>query len=90
MPTLDVPTALDRMLDPVCELLTPEVATRLAALRASPAAQSRLDELAAGHREGGLSPDDQAEYAALVQAGNLIAVLQGKARAVLAGGLTGG
>lgn len=85
MPTHDLPTALDQLLDPVLGALTPEVAARLIALRASPTAQARLDELAVGRHEGTLSADDEAEYGPLVQAGNLIAVLQAKARVALAG-----
>jgi hypothetical protein len=37
---------LDQVIDPVGECFTPEVAKRIAALRATPAVQSRLDELA--------------------------------------------
>ena len=49
------PSLLDELLAPVCEAFSPEVAARLVALRASSALQTRLDELADGHREGRLS-----------------------------------
>lgn len=74
---------LDRLLDPVRDCLTAEVAARIAGLRADEAAQARLDELADRNREGTITPDDRAEYESLVSAGNLIAVLQAKARATL-------
>jgi hypothetical protein len=78
--------ALDRLLDPVRECLTPEVAARIAALRADPATQVKLDDLADRHHAGTLTADELAEYEAIVRAGSLIAVLQAKARAVLAVG----
>ena len=75
----------DRLLDPVRDCLTPEVAARIAALRADAAAQARLDDLADRNRDGTIGPDELAEYDALVRAAGLIAVLQAKARTVLAG-----
>lgn len=78
------PSLLDELLAPVCEAFSPEVAARLVALRASPSLQARLDELAHGHREGRLSPDDESEHAALVQAVAVVAVLQARARNILA------
>jgi len=76
---------LDRMLDPVRDVLTPEVAEALVNLRADATTQAQLDDFADRHAEGRLTPDEQAEYEALVAAGNLIAVLQAKARSVLRG-----
>ena len=78
--------ALDRLLDPVRDCLTRDVALRIAALRADSATQAKLDDLAERNAEGTLTPDDRAEYVSLVRAGNLISVLQAKARAALAGG----
>lgn len=74
---------LDRFLNPVRDILTPEVASGIAALRADPATQARIEDYALRHREGQLSPDELAEYEALVGGANLIAVLQAKARSVL-------
>lgn len=78
--------ALDRLLDPVRDCLTPDVAARLAALRADAATQAKIDDFASRNQAGTLTPDERAEYDALVRAGNFIAVLQAKARTVLAGG----
>jgi hypothetical protein len=78
-------TALDRLLDPVRDCLTPEVARRIAGLRADADTQARLDRFAEKNAEGTITPAERAEYEALVAAANLIAVLQAKARAVAAG-----
>ncbi|MBI4517956.1 MAG: hypothetical protein HY699_19300 [Deltaproteobacteria bacterium] len=48
----DVP---DRVLDPFTGCLTPEVARRIADLRADPEMQARVDELASKANEGRLS-----------------------------------
>jgi hypothetical protein len=71
---------LDQMLDPVGDCLTPDVAARIAALRASPRTQRRLDELAEKNAEGKLKAGEEAEYEAYVEALDVIAILQAKAR----------
>jgi len=82
----EIPTqVLNELLEPLSNCLTPEVARRVVALRASAAAQRRVDELAAKCNDGELSADERAEYEAYVMAGNLIAVIQAKARRLLAG-----
>jgi hypothetical protein len=73
--------ALERMLEPVGQALSPDVAKRILALRADAATQARLDELAALNASGTITVEDRDEYEALVGAGDLIAVLQAKARA---------
>ena len=73
---------LDQFLNPVRDILTPEVAKAIADLRADPATQERIEDLAGRHHEGQLTADDLAEYEALVNGANLIAVLQAKARSV--------
>lgn len=74
---------LDEMLDPVGQCLTPAVAARIAALRADPETQERLDELADKNSEGTLTPRENAEYEAYVEALDVIAILQAKARKAL-------
>lgn len=76
---------LDQFLDPIRDILTPEVAQAIADLRASPATQDRIEDLANRHHEGKLGPEELAEYEALVGGANLVAVLQAKARSVLKG-----
>src|SRR5262245_41998036 len=75
---------LDKILDPVGRCLTPEVARALVDLRADPVAQARVEELADKNTEGQLSAKERSEYEAYVWAGNFIAVLQAKSRAILA------
>jgi hypothetical protein len=74
---------LDRFLDPVRGVLTPEIARAIADLRVDAATQKLIEELADRHHEGQLSPDELAEYEALVNGANVMAVLQAKARSVL-------
>ena len=75
---------LDRILDPLGRALSPQVAKEIVALRADPIAQERMDQLAESCNQGMLTPDEDAEYRALVAASSVIAILQSKARAILA------
>lgn len=74
---------LDRMLEPVARCFSPVVAKRIAELRAEPAVQARIDELAAKCNEGALTQAEQREYEAYVEAIDLIGLLQAKARSIL-------
>jgi hypothetical protein len=71
---------LDVLLDSVVECFTPEVARRLTNLQVKPALQARLAELAEKANEGLLTNKERDEYAAYVEAGDLIGILQAKAR----------
>ncbi|MEO7300175.1 MAG: hypothetical protein ABI042_16545 [Verrucomicrobiota bacterium] len=73
-------SVLDRLLDPISRCFTPESARSLVALRADAVAQQRVEELAEKCNHGNLSPDEQREYETYVHVGNLIAILQAKAR----------
>jgi hypothetical protein len=75
---------LDELLDPIGACLTPEVADRLTKLRAAASVQERMDELARKSAEGKLSKSEAEEYEAFVSAGTFIAILQSKARKLLA------
>lgn len=79
-----VTPVFDRILDPVSRCLTPEVARRLVKLRADPDVQARIDELADKCNEGELTTAERAEYDAYVSAIDFIAILQAKARELLA------
>jgi hypothetical protein len=74
---------LGDVLERVGKCLTPAVASRIAALRADPRLQQRLDELAEKNAKGKLTAQDEAEYEAYVEALDVIAVLQAKARQAL-------
>jgi hypothetical protein len=73
---------LARILDPIIECLSPEVAGRVAQLEADPSLQARIDELAEKCNDGQLTVDEEAEYDAYVRAMDVLAVLQAKARFV--------
>ena len=75
---------LDELFEPVSRCLTPDVARRIAALRASPLVQETLDELAEKSTEGTLTEDERDKYETYVRAINFIGVLQAKARTVIA------
>ena len=75
---------LDELFDPVSRCLTPDVARRIAGLRASPHVQETLDELAEKSTEGTLTDAERADYETYVRAINFIGLLQAKARAVIA------
>ena len=75
---------LDRVFEPVSQCLTPEVARRIAALRASADVQRAIDDLADESTEGTLSAEERTEYEAWVRAINVLGVLQAKARKVAA------
>ena len=80
---METGTYLDRMLEPVSDCLTPEVARRLAQMRADPELQARIDDLADRCTEGTLTAEEKLEYETYVRAGNLIGILQAKARKLL-------
>lgn len=83
MKILEAP-ALDRILDPISRLLTPDVARRLADLRVDAQTQARIDRLARRSNNGTLTDAERAEYETYVTAIDFVAVLQAKARAALA------
>lgn len=70
------------LLDPVAECFTPEVASRITELRAAPAAQARIDELADKSTEGALSTDERKEYEAILRMMCFIGLLQKKAKEI--------
>jgi len=72
-----------KTLDPVVQCFTPEVAKRVAELRADPAVQARIEELADKCNEGTITPEEMAEYDASIQAMDVVAVLQKKARTLI-------
>ena len=74
---------LAKILDPVAQCFTPEVAKRVAELRADPAVQARIEELAEKCNEGTITPEEMAEYDAYIQAMDVVAVLQKKARTLI-------
>ncbi len=74
---------LDRLVAPLGECLTPESARRLLALKADPAVQAHVDDLANRHNRGSLTPKEEAEYGTYVSYGTFVAILKSKARQLL-------
>ena len=74
---------LSRLLDPLTESFTPEVARRLADLRADDATQSRVDVLAHKANRGQLTDSERHEYETHIEANEIIGLLQAKARVYL-------
>ena len=74
---------LERLLEPVSRSLNAEAAKELIKLKADAKTQARVDELARKCNEGDLTPSERLEYDRYVTAGNLVAILQAKARLIL-------
>lgn len=74
---------LERLLDPISRCLTPESARALLEMRADAGSEARVAELAARCNEGKLSAEEVAEYETYVHVGNIISILQTKARLLL-------
>lgn len=75
---------LHRLMDPVSRCLTPDGARRLVNLRADPAVQERIDDLADRCTEGRITAEERAEYETYVSFIDFIGLLQAKARRLLA------
>ena len=84
MRTANTAPALDRLVGPLSECLTPESARRLLALKADPKLQARVDYLAGRCSQGLLTPEERAEYGNYVTFGTFVAILKSKARQLLA------
>jgi hypothetical protein len=76
---------LDRLLDPLAQAFTPQMASALLQLRADSALEAHINELRQKAGEGTLTPAEDAEYKDFVEAVDLISIMQSKARRYLAG-----
>lgn len=76
-------TALDRLLEPLGDCLTPDVARRILGLKADQKLESRVHRLAERHRQGIITPAEYAEYTSYVKFGTFVAILKSKARRLL-------
>jgi hypothetical protein len=74
---------LDRILEPVTEAFTPELARHLLGLRADDALQSEIHSLRLKAKEGTLSPEEEAAYKDFVEAIDVLSIIQSKARRFL-------
>jgi hypothetical protein len=71
---------LDRLLDPLTDVFTPEVAKAVLGLRADSELEAHIAELRRKANEGTLTPAEDAEYKDFVEAVDLISIIQAKAR----------
>jgi hypothetical protein len=83
MKTLDA-SVLDRVLDPVGRIMTPNVARALVKVRVDRKTQAQIDRLARRCNEGKLTESERAQYETFVSAIDFVAILQAKARKMLA------
>jgi hypothetical protein len=74
---------LEQVLDPFVDCLTPEAARKIVGLRAEPAVQMRLDQLADRANEGMLTPEERLDYEKLRALFHMVTLLQSKARQIL-------
>jgi hypothetical protein len=74
---------LDRFLEPLAGCLSPDVAAKVADLRADEGMQNRIDYLAEQANEGLLTEEEREEYSGYLHAVDVITVLQTKARSQL-------
>ena len=79
----DQEAILDRVLKPITDCLTPDVAAKLVALRADDQIQARVGELAEKANEGTLSKEERTEYDRYRDAFHFVTILQAKARELL-------
>lgn len=76
-------TVLRKALTPVFQSMTPDIARRIAELRADDELQKKVASYAERANEGDLTPDDRRDYESCVQACDVLASLQALARQVL-------
>lgn len=74
---------LDRLFDPLQEVLDAKSARAILGWRADAILQARLDELADKSTEGTLTGQEREEYESYVRAIDFIGILQAKARQVV-------
>ena len=77
-------STLERFLDPTTGCLTPQVAERIVRWKPDMQLQARLQELGRKADEGTLTLEEDSEYEQYIEEGDLIALLQAKARRILA------
>jgi hypothetical protein len=75
---------LERLLEPVAQSLNADAARSLVGLRADRRVQARVDTLARKCNRGTLTEAERAEYESYVTVGEVIAILQARARYRLA------
>ena len=75
---------LDRLLEPLTDAFTPEIASALMELRADSEMEAHIEELRQKANQGTLTPAEDAEYKDFIEALDVISIMQAKARRFLA------
>jgi len=75
---------LGGLMEPLARCFTPQSAREILAIKSDEPAQLRVAELAERSNAGSLSPEERAEYELFVEVGDLVALLQARARSYLA------
>jgi hypothetical protein len=73
----------DRLLDSSAQELTPDAAHYFLRLDFREADHARMEELAQRAQDGSLSGEERSEYEEYLRAGNLLALMQSRARMAL-------
>ena len=81
--SLDTPV-LERLLEPVTRTLNVDTAKKLVRIKADGKVQARVAHLARKCNEGELTPEELAEYDRYIAFADFVAILQAKARLLLA------
>jgi hypothetical protein len=84
MPSLIDAAAFDRATEPVLRILSADQARQIVDFHGDEKLQQRIEELAEKANEGELTEEERAEYQGYAQANQFIAILQAKARRLLA------
>jgi len=82
-------TLLGKVIAPLGRHLTPAAAKEILSLQADERARRRIEKLAAKCNAGKLTTEERVEYQLFVEVGDLVAILQAKARRFLAENSTG-
>jgi hypothetical protein len=75
---------LDRLLEPLTEAFTTEMASAILRLRADSELAGRIEDLRHKANQGTLTPEEDAEYKDFVEALDVISIMQANARRFLA------
>lgn len=74
---------LDRLLEPVAEAFTPEVARALVDVRIDPQTEAHIEVLRRKAEQDSITPEEDAEYKDFVDAVDVLSIIQAKARRFL-------
>ena len=80
---MDTTSIFHRVLEPILRSLPPEAARQIAQAEADEELQQRVEHFARKANEGELTADEQREYQAYVDAGDVVATMQAVARKLL-------